>query len=78
MLDCLNMVPAVLKSVCRTEPQPGASLMSEGGVSFWPRGKVLGGSSMLNYMLYVRGHSGDYDEWRDMGLEGWGYEVGWL
>ena len=30
---------------------------------------------MLNYMLYVRGHSKDYDEWRDMGLEGWGYEV---
>ena len=30
---------------------------------------------MLNYMLYIRGHSGDYDEWRDLGLQGWGYEV---
>lgn len=37
----------------------------------------MSGSSMLNYMLYVRGHSGDYNEWRDLGLEGWGYEVGW-
>ena len=29
---------------------------------------------MLNYMLYMRGHSQDYDEWRDLGLEGWGWE----
>ena len=65
----------MLKSDCRTEPQPGASLMSEGGVSYWPRGKVLGGSSILNYMLYIRGHSQDYDEWRDMGLQGWAYQV---
>ena len=64
----------MLESDWRTEKQPGASLLSD-GVSYWPRGKVLGGSSMLNYMLYVRGHSKDYDEWRDMGLEGWGYEV---
>ena len=35
---------------------------------------MLGGSSILNYMLYMRGHSQDYDEWRDLGLEGWGWE----
>ena len=57
----------------KTEAQKRASL-STGGVSSWPRGRVLGGSSILNYMLYVRGNEEDYNEWRDMGLEGWGYE----
>ena len=57
----------------QTEPQKNAGL-SSGGVSNWPRGKILGGSSMLNYMLYVRGHKGDYDEWESLGLDGWGWE----
>ena len=39
-----------------------------------PRGKVLGGSSSINGMVFVRGHRKDYDHWRDSGAAGWGYD----
>jgi len=39
----------------------------------WPRGKLLGGSTAINAMAHMRGHPGDFDAWRDAGLEGWGY-----
>lgn len=54
----------------RTEPDPGLN----GRALDWPRGKVLGGSSSLNGLLYVRGQHQDYDRWRQMGNEGWGWE----
>ena len=38
---------------------------------YHPRGKVIGGSSSINMTAYVRGHAGDYDRWRQMGLDGW-------
>jgi choline dehydrogenase len=41
---------------------------------FLPRGKVLGGSSSLNAMIYIRGNPLDYDQWRDLGCPGWGWE----
>eukprot|EP00937_MAST-01D_sp_MAST-1D-sp2_P004447 g4447.t1 len=52
-----------------TEPQPGL-----GGRRLpWPRGRVVGGSSSLNAMVYIRGHALDYDRWRDEGADGWSY-----
>jgi choline dehydrogenase len=41
---------------------------------WWPRGRGLGGSSAINGMIYMRGHPLDYDEWRQMGLTGWGWD----
>jgi choline dehydrogenase len=54
----------------QTEPEPGLG----GRIVFQPRGKVLGGSSSINGLLYVRGQHEDYDRWRQQGNSGWGYD----
>lgn len=53
-----------------TEPDPGLNGRSIG----WPRGRVLGGSSSINGLLYVRGQRQDYDHWRQLGNTGWGWD----
>ena len=52
-----------------TEPEPNL----DGRRLWWPRGRGLGGSSSINGMVYIRGHARDYDQWRQMGLSGWGF-----
>src|SRR5262245_51358419 len=52
----------------------GCGLGLEGGRMMVPRGKMLGGSSGINYMAYVRGHPGDFDSWAAGGATGWSYD----
>jgi choline dehydrogenase len=54
----------------RTEPEDALA----GRRGYWPRGKVLGGSSAINAMVYVRGQPRDFDEWRARGNPGWGFD----
>lgn len=53
-----------------TEPCPAL----DNRVSYWPRGKVLGGSSSINAMVYIRGQPQDFDDWKAMGNPGWGWD----
>ncbi len=53
-----------------TAPDPNL----DGRSLWWPRGKVLGGSSSINAMCYIRGHARDYDEWAELGADGWHWD----
>ncbi|WP_022724166.1 GMC family oxidoreductase [Rhodopseudomonas sp. B29] len=54
----------------KTDPEPGLN----GRSLAYPRGKVLGGSSAINAMISMRGQAADYDHWRQLGLNGWGWD----
>lgn len=54
------------------ETEPQAELHNR--KVYWPRGKVLGGSSSINGLIYIRGTHSDYDHWRQLGNEGWSFE----
>jgi choline dehydrogenase len=53
----------------RTEPEEALA----GRQGYWPRGKVLGGSSSINAMVHIRGQASDFEDWRDHGASGWGW-----
>jgi choline dehydrogenase-like flavoprotein len=52
-----------------TDPEPGLDLRRR----YLPRGKMLGGSSSMNAMIYIRGNPADYDQWAADGATGWGW-----
>lgn len=65
------MVPKNINNwAFETVPQPGLN----GRQGYQPRGKVLGGSSAINAMAYIRGHASDYDHWAAEGNEGWSFK----
>ncbi|XP_073900061.1 choline dehydrogenase, mitochondrial [Castor canadensis] len=73
----IHMPAALVANLCddrynwyyHTESQSGL----DGRVLYWPRGRVWGGSSSLNAMVYIRGHAEDYDRWQRQGATGWDY-----
>jgi choline dehydrogenase-like flavoprotein len=54
----------------QSDPEPGL----DGRTVYMPRGRMLGGSSSMNAMVYIRGNRLDYEEWATLGLEGWGWD----
>lgn len=74
-----SRIPALTSSIVQNpafdwcyQVEPDASL--GGRADIWPAGKLLGGGSALNGMMFIRGHRWDYDNWRELGAAGWDYE----
>lgn len=73
----IHMPAALMYNLCdnkynwyyHTEPEPGMN----NRVMYWPRGRVWGGSSSLNAMVYIRGNALDYDNWEKLGAKSWSY-----
>ncbi|CAH1111728.1 unnamed protein product [Psylliodes chrysocephalus] len=69
----LNFIGSEIDWGYQTEPETQACLGEVGQRCYWPRGKVLGGTSVMNGMMYMRGSRKDYNDWAAMGNEGWTY-----
>jgi len=65
-----TMIDARVNWMYQTEPDPNLGNRS----IYWPRGKVLGGSSSINGLIYIRGQRQDFDTWRQMGNAGWSFD----
>lgn len=70
----LNFIGSSIDWGYNTEPEDGACLNSPERRCNWPRGKVLGGTSTMNGMMYMRGARADFDSWAARGNAGWSYE----
>ncbi|XP_065371900.1 glucose dehydrogenase [FAD, quinone] [Calliphora vicina] len=58
----------------KADPTPNACQGLKDGVCNWPKGRGVGGTSLINFMLYTRGHRKDYDHWSKLGNKGWSYD----
>ena len=70
-------IPAAFSRLFKSERDWNYSTEEEpwlnGRRLYWPRGKMLGGSSSMNAMIYIRGNPSDYDGWKNLGNDGWGW-----
>jgi choline dehydrogenase len=66
--------PALLRTEHDWDHSSGYEPHCNNRRTYLPRGRVLGGSSSVNWMVYIRGNRADYDEWRDLGCDGWGWD----